>query len=931
MPSLALVYCEADIAFAQKLAPHLVKKGWELATSSPLDVGTVTNPRQLVALATHGVLVLLSRAFVTSQSDRIVQRALIDATEGDDISLYPISVDADWQPIDNTITRTFRSLSYEQERIRYTDDDYAKLADSISQQILDDHENLLSLYNPERMQFLTAADNSTNKLLFDNSEATSAERMCVIQSKDSRTGRVFTFIFLYPESGAHRCKQLLDENCGKLDPKNCLVIRPGRRGVAAVSDAQHLKEIFGCDVRSFSALLKDITERDSGDPSPVFYEELFIPQTLRPTSPLSDSAEKISTSDFIENFLWLRRTLAGHSMIAVIGGGGAGKTHFIGHLHDALLRRRKQEVYYFSGKEVETLLRRDERPVVRSLYDIYQYSMALRGASSPLSKEGFELRFLSAETFFFVDGIEELIGYLGKDFHVTAFTADCFRLLSQNPKSTIITSSRVKFWDDDYNDRVASYEISLFDEDQKRSFYQSFFDDDSPRRKLVTRLDKEITFEEGSNLPLFCSCIARFVERYTDTNELQLRVTRGDYHGLDAIAFLIDDTVQREARQGITWDNATLRRCFERLAVEVGLGRIPFDHVAVIFEAEYGRKFSSQELDAFARIIFLSVDPATKQVSFRFPFLCSLFAANWSARLIREENSGALQDTRARDLFAYRLSPGSDEHARLRSTLQREMPAIKDGISYFILESFGLPDQSSADSDRKRRILSNLTALLLGCTGKTAADKARSQIDEIFMGPDGVIRDLHCIGFNRISGEIPRFDFRDAIIMDSSFVEYDALWKCTANRDTRFVNCNVSACAIGSYKNEGTAIARFESCDLDRAALDLIGAYRGELENDAKAAEMALRSFFGAFLLYNNYYGNRKRETIEAQAAGRGSISSRKIIELLVDEDVLQEVSEKIGGPKLRINPKEIRNVRAFREDYQRSRRIDRVIQNLLT
>jgi hypothetical protein len=98
MPSLALVYGQADIAFAEQLAQHLSRKGWELTTSSALSIATTTaGPRQLIHTATHGVLVLLSRAFVTSQPDLPVHKLLVEACQADDINIYPISIDAAWQ------------------------------------------------------------------------------------------------------------------------------------------------------------------------------------------------------------------------------------------------------------------------------------------------------------------------------------------------------------------------------------------------------------------------------------------------------------------------------------------------------------------------------------------------------------------------------------------------------------------------------------------------------------------------------------------------------------------------------------------------------------------------------------------------------------------------------------------------------------------
>ena len=937
MIGITLLFAYEDRDKAKVFAGKLNALGFKVFSNHIIEdaESTKLSAGQILRNGVSLIVPLLSKNFIRNELEYL--EICVSTLRVDRTLIFPISIDDIWYRVKTDAVIALQNTSYITEPPSEESHDYSILAKGVSNHLEKSLSRGVSHQNLRYLESLLEDGVSAVEVI--ESYSTKDLDGALLRKRNSISQDEQYFIFVGINANLQALNKKIKDDFSYIFQSSLLVIRAvDKDDLLSVKQIQNAQQIFGCNAISFQTLIDRITSVKFPPPTmKLAPSEILISQKLliKKSDVNGVSEEKTRTDAFIKQFLLRRKSDPKFSFFALLNDGGSGKTHVASYLHDVLFRSGFNELFFFSGRQVDLLKDQGHSAIeISSLYDVYKYSLLIRGEDKPLSKELFHIRFLSQETFFFIDGVEEIQAWLGDRFDQKAFFEDCVALLKLNPMGTIFTTSRSPFWPEENVTDITYGSLSLFSETEKKNFFDRKFPTDPRKAKLAMKIESQISNSQNSRkqLPLFCSCIYYFVESVDDLDALDLDIQNNEFKGRNGLHVLIGYTVNREGkRAGISWRKELVQQALQNFAVESIRGPISKEELVSSFELAFTRKVSANEVRAIEKLIFIENIDSENLYRIRFSFIKTMLLSEYFITSFFKAPIQFVRNSQHNFLLSAHMSPNSDVSACTISTIKSEEDTDSSELSFSDLILLAVAEVAiTLEGKREKdKIISNLFYLALEISDAFEKDKATPLLFEFFEDKDSVsklIRGFKAVDYNNNIQRQPRFDFRGVTLIDCVFDRYDELWKCSADERTQVIDAQINNCSGAPSKN-GIAISTFQNLSADadflRNRTELLNEFNPHEDNVVET----LIQYFKLFATNGNFKEYKSESVFEQRYRSRVGMSSKKITKALLKNGVLEKGMR--DKPLLRVVPEQIIHVRAFFDNTIPSRDIKNVLSDL--
>lgn len=897
MRDVSITFDIQDAHYAQELANEFIAQGYPIF-SWPLRLEGADQYRQISSttkIRNHSNIFLVSLPLF--RSHRTVLEQLSRAIAQKRTNIHIVSMDDQWYKVKGnsaieTIVKSISSISYFQEpRVKNAFRPAAEIADAIiKMQVVSDSEGR-SFFSTRSLQQLLESTYNDIRVVDRANEQSGRIHYTILDGVNRVTGREERYIAIFPDATIEATKDFIDYKSPQLFNHDALyVVRSQPQSELSLLQKERLRSQFKATPLRFETMVGARQLRVSQAGRLFGNDEFVIPQrwdfSTRKDTVSRTTAEMV---EYFENDLELE---AQRRISIINGAGGSGKTHFVRHLHD-IVSSMGQEVFFLTANSVSNLR---YVTTIESIYDIYACCCSSEEASSALTKDLFELKFLVDGPIIIVDGLEEITTMLGDRFIRDRFLFDCIDKSKQDSNGRIIITTREGRWPGDLADYCRFLTIHPFSLSEADDYFKHQFLDDPERLPVARRLFASMASLSDGIPPLFCDMISEEVKSSPIVDINNFLDQSGTARTSSLHAF-VENILQRElGKTDIGLDSSQVLSYLSKLAQISVFGGLSLAVALDVLKDMWGASNEASRRSFVENLVFLKCDFSRDILSFRYEFLTTLFLAQYVRERIEATDTEVFGDQATRMIFTNNLLPGADVDARI--ILDGRGGDVADLLtSIELLINFVSSESIPGASEHERRLLcSNLLYLRLSLDKSISdATEVRRIILTLFGGPDpGNIRGFSVMHFGQGREHRFRFDLRGLKVEDSWFIGIDAGSTLIADSHTKFRRCRFSDCdAMSIRRKSGLYEACYEeSCDLDVEFASALAALTSKAEISKEKKKTDLKRFLASFNAGYDFSRPRKRNPLVGEFVSRTGTRTTELIDLLMKQDFLELVPD---------------------------------------
>lgn len=597
-------------------------------------------------------------------------------------------------------------------------------------------------------------------------------------------------------------------------------------------------------------------------------------------------------------------------LMVVKGHGGIGKTTLIKKFLDEVHAENSDAGILFIDSneiigELEGIIRAGRR--INDIYDFYDAQVVNQAENSKrLSKDLLSLSIDNGSLVMVLDGIDEVIAKLGAKFDAASFINSIFTIYSTNlQRAKVIITCRDYFWDSLQDvGPLNKIDLKPFTYSMAEEFFRKSLDTGAKTAKALS-IARRFALKPKSDvsevfIPYVLDLIAYIIKEKDEFGEAQSDSMDGAPLLNLAISndYLVANICQREISKLHTLGVESQIEFFVQLSVAKDC------HVSVYdLRSLLGRLTSEGKHASVEAIERLKGHPllncANNSLYFRYDFFNEYFKSIYITKYFVARNIDLLCD----DFIEVAANYLRFDSEFMKTVCERL--SLDDELMLFGVETVerlreNLPlDRPGAYKNLRAR--SGVFCLYLSLKRAGGAIKLDleqcTNLLDLFFGNKMEISGLALVNLGSNSSVKPIFDFRGRIFLDCYFERYDFFWECPKDEGTRFCSS-----IFKSLEPRKDVRPMFYDKTFD-ASCDTVGISHllTKIKNAASHRVIEIKEdlvlLFHLFYQRGNFYPQR-------QDLVRGKVYSRKYLDTLIKNRVIEEYTDPLKVNRYRVAPK---------------------------
>jgi hypothetical protein len=604
------------------------------------------------------------------------------------------------------------------------------------------------------------------------------------------------FIYIYNKTSQQKTFDYIKKN--KLiseDEKRWVLIEEGlNKDIKGIKNKFLAEKVFPLDEFALEYLYKEYLE-ESIYHNGTFKQQQQIKNFVEPFT-----TEKNEKNAFILLTEWFKKQF--NPLIVIKGYGGIGKTTLVKYFLDYIYNDYEQskivsKILFINSKDIINEISKKDN--INNLYDFYDAFTKGKELAKKFNKELLELSIDNGNIIIVLDGIDEVIAKLGHRFDVDKFINTIYNNYSLgNQKTKIIITCRDYFWSHEINTQyqIKTIELKAFNEDLTKKFFQKQFNRNTKEFKQCMKLSKEFALSSNENLekkeaiyiPYILDVIMDMVKQKRELKTINY-----------------DDIESNILKQGLTNDYFTGRICNREMEK---LNNLEIDY-QIQFFINLAIEFNGEAREASALKLFNGIPQQTNDIiekfkghpliiyennffCFRYDFFQEYFINLYISDFFLKMNESKPITKELKEIITkyIRYDNNFTENICLRLV-------YNDDLKLYIIsliENIIIKIKNN-DEDKDRELISSLIIILLVSLRLSNSEnniETRTNLLVEILGENFEYLSLIDIyGENTNIKMLPTFDFKNRIIKNVIFKNYEYFWECKINENTKLEHCTL--------------------------------------------------------------------------------------------------------------------------------------------
>ncbi|TIH11065.1 NACHT domain-containing protein [Pseudomonas leptonychotis] len=572
-------------------------------------------------------------------------------------------------------------------------------------------------------------------------------------------------------------------------------------------------------------------------------------------------------------------------LFIVSGHGGIGKTTLAKQFLDQIYTEENdQGLLFIDSKEIINELSRNSK--ISDVFDFYRAQMDVDGNdSSRFNKDLLKLSIDNGSLTVVLDGIDEVIAKLGNRFDVQAFITSIFQEYSSDlHKTKVLITCRDHFWNE-VGKKILLPEIVLkaFNADLAQDFFNQKLKGDKKRitnaMLIADKLAIETRTKQGTTelfyIPFLLDMIGYLINSRTEDINLKKQFASRYLSTENHVDFLIAQVCDREIIKlgGLTVDQQI--ELFIRIAISKDNGVDLYD-----IKQELQKIVTAPDNALIEKIkghtLLVCSDNG---IHFRYDVFDVYFAALHLVYFFKQRDITALDEQTARVISGYLKYDSSFTESVC------ERIEMHDDLVLFCIEVI----ESAASYENPNTLISSIVSLLLCLLQKSDNSQSSTHtrtelIEKLFLKSNELVG-ISLIDIFGNSSIKPTFDFKDRVLRDCTFDNYEYFWECQMNEGTKFENSQFKDINPRSGVTIKLHNSLFSStCDLTQIQ-HLLTEKEEEAAENKEAVLTELEKVFKLFYQRGNFYPRKQEEV-------RKKLSAVNFLPHLLEKGVLKNYKD---------------------------------------
>lgn len=631
-----------------------------------------------------------------------------------------------------------------------------------------------------------------------------------------------------------------------------------------LSETFKTKHVFFIDEFGLNYLYGDFIQAYESYNLPIFVESL--------TTEIVDNEK--SALKILNN--WYSSAAA--PLMVIKGYGGIGKSTLAKQFLDVIATDNPGiGLLFIDSNDIIDRLSKAARAgkQINDLYDFYiaQHQNEEVDAKN-FSKDLLKLSVDNGSLVIVLDGIDEVIAKLGSKFDITSFVNSILNSYSNNlERGKIIITCRDIFWREfNNNENVRTITLAPFDVALAKDFFSQSFESAASKVERAMAMANKFAIkkvmndeEESVYIPYVLDMISYLIKHQQEFNDKDVGL--GSTKILDPRSisndFLIGSVCEREIKK---LGNYSID---DQINFLIDFSLSPSGHVSLYdIKPLFGKATSLQISDEFVEKLaghpLLSRTGDT--LNFRYDFFYQYFKSLYVSRYFSDADSSKISPSLI-DIFGTYVGFDNEFTRSLYCRL-----AFGEDLLLFAMETIDvIKDKLSAatptEQPRLRAAISGLFILLLSLRWEKSQSLDQITCTELLKQvfySNNSLDGICLIGVFGSDRAKPVFDFRNTLIKNSYFEQYEYFWDCSINENTRFTSSSFA----GLEPRAGVKPQLFpetfgESCDISDIT-EVINRQSSQIADVVNELKEKLYQFFKLFYKQGNFYP-KKQEDVRAR------------------------------------------------------------------
>ena len=563
-------------------------------------------------------------------------------------------------------------------------------------------------------------------------------------------------------------------------------------------------------------------------------------------------------------------------LIVIKGVGGIGKTTVVKYFLDDIYKTIKnKDVYVLFINSHEIINEIIKKGTIDNLFDFYDIVSKKCNIQEIVSKEIFELVIDNGHLILVLDGLDEVIAKLGSKFNVKQFIETIFLDYTNNlNKAKIIVTCRDYFWDKELEKRYTIKTLSLkpFDKSMAKEYFKKY--NLNNKIEPMLKIADYFKTDDGGYIPYILDMIKDNYINNTDEKSIETEVLNLSIKN----DILIAKACEREIKKLGNFSIDEQINFFINIAVKYN-GEVREIHIKEICD-KYN---DSMIVNKFNAHPLLKFDENEKMLSFRYDFFNEYFKNVMLSIFFNSLNFKKIDKKTIQIINQHISFDGSLMKDLLLRLKIDDIEELKLNIIDLLENIHNVSDVSESDI---RRLNSSLFVLLLSFGQYNDIESRTELLKDIYGNGKNYISNVSFVNFHILGKNKPLFDFRDLIIDNSYFENYEYFSECKFNENTFFKNSTFIAPLHRDKINTDMTIKNFEisSCNMEGIIYTL-----EEKENIYEANQKKIRHDLKQIIKFfwiNSVFRQKTKEETHRKLS-----KYNRILKILIDHNVLIEVN----------------------------------------
>lgn len=527
-------------------------------------------------------------------------------------------------------------------------------------------------------------------------------------------------------------------------------------------------EVYYLEEFALKKLYSDLFDPD------IFHQGSFnIKNFVKPYTNLSDE----KTADLLLKEWYKNKQ---DPILIMKGTGGIGKTTVLKYFLDYLYKREKVNILFINSHELINDIMRN--PSIEDIFDFYQIIAQKYNITKQFDKKMLELSIDNGSLVIALDGIDEVIEKVGRNFNIQNFINAIFTNYSEHlEKTKVLITCRDYFWDKtSFDYEISTMDLEPFDDKLAETYFTIHFKEKNGKVRKAMDLAEEFALNEKTYIPYILDMIAEnllddMVSSNLKSDVLFPKDIINDY--------LVGKVCEREITKLENLEIDTQIHVFMFMAAEFNgvLHKDQFKKIPEQIKETIGKKNIVQTFQAHPLLFF---DKNTDILKFRYDFFNDYFKNIYLALFLISLNFDKINITIIEILIQHITYDNSFVKLLIFRLNVIGQDKLKEAIWAFLAGDLGKIDY--IDSNKKRQLASSLFTLQLAMNKSFSVEQRTDLLKELFETKANHIENLSLINLHTNGRNKPIFDFSGLKFSNCFFENYEYFCECRFDENTYF-------------------------------------------------------------------------------------------------------------------------------------------------